>query len=757
MRLTLRTLLAYLDDILEPAQAKEIGEKLTESSLASSLVSRIREVMRRRRLTAPTLSGPGVGIDPNSVAEYLDNTLSPDGVADVEKICLESDVHLAEVAACHQILTLALGEPVEIPSQTRERMYGLGPAASKVSLAGGTRNGLPAELSNTAIVEILNQAESIGRGPAAVAAAPVPAPLRSAAPEENFQQSLPDYLRPRSSWKKFAGYLLATAAIVAWGMLVFQKSPLGSKHNGEGTAAADRAVAARDGHVPAPDPNADPSSDSVDQKAPFDTPAVDVAAASRTRRPADQSLLDSGEPAPALQEDAADESDEALPPFRRQRAVSTATSDSETEDGQAASDTELADATGDKAPAATQGAPSETVAPPAPASSPALYTSADGITLHFAADEGRWFVLPKRSKVYPGDELVVPEPFECVLDFEDGRGVATLPGRTAVRWLGPTEAAANSLALHRGQLVLRAISAAPGDKSPLPVGVAISGELWRLELPPGAICGIEVIPREPTKFEQPPEPSDSFGGIYVVSGSATITDPSGTRATIAGPGWMKLPREATNPPLRTIPKWTAPAMPLATERLNSRQFEKEFKLKEPVELSLPAVAESSNAVLARLATEALGLIDAYGPLVNVLQHARHDESCRAAIAALRAWLPRDPENRELLKTELAKVYTTEDAETAYRLLWGYDQEDARSRDTSLQLVEWMGHKETSIRELAFANIARITGKSTEHRASNKPHQLQSMLNQYRKQIQKDGALVPTPKEPVPAPKDDSDK
>ena len=41
MRLTLRTLLAYLDDILEPTQAREIGEKLNESSFASSLVSRI--------------------------------------------------------------------------------------------------------------------------------------------------------------------------------------------------------------------------------------------------------------------------------------------------------------------------------------------------------------------------------------------------------------------------------------------------------------------------------------------------------------------------------------------------------------------------------------------------------------------------------------------------------------------------------------------------------------------------------------------
>src|SRR5690349_14032570 len=163
MRLTLRTLLAYLDDILEPAQAKEIGDKLNESSFASSLVSRIREVMRRRRLTAPTLSGAGVGIDPNTVAEYLDNTLAPDGVADVEKICLESDVHLAEVAACHQILTLALGEPVEIPSQTRERMYALGPSAAKMSVAAATngrgpRGASTEELPSEALNDVLNQA-----------------------------------------------------------------------------------------------------------------------------------------------------------------------------------------------------------------------------------------------------------------------------------------------------------------------------------------------------------------------------------------------------------------------------------------------------------------------------------------------------------------------------------------------------------------------------------------------------------------------
>lgn len=135
MRLTLRTILAYLDDTLQPAQAREIGEKIAENKEATALVSQIREVLRRRRIGAPELAGPGSGPDPNLVAEYLENSLAPNQVVELERLTQHSDLHLAEIAACHKILTMVVGHPVDVSQEVKERMHLLGTHARPAAQA----------------------------------------------------------------------------------------------------------------------------------------------------------------------------------------------------------------------------------------------------------------------------------------------------------------------------------------------------------------------------------------------------------------------------------------------------------------------------------------------------------------------------------------------------------------------------------------------------------------------------------------------
>ena len=98
MRLTLRTLLAYMDDMLDPADQEELGRKIEASPFATELIHRSRDAVRRLRLSAPEvlagdsgdLHGGDHNLDANTAAEYLDSMLSPDDVAEFERNCLEA-------------------------------------------------------------------------------------------------------------------------------------------------------------------------------------------------------------------------------------------------------------------------------------------------------------------------------------------------------------------------------------------------------------------------------------------------------------------------------------------------------------------------------------------------------------------------------------------------------------------------------------------------------------------------------------------
>lgn len=203
MRLTLRTLLAYLDDILDPSDKEELGKKIESSEFAEELVHRTKDTMRRLRLSAPQVVGTGMGLDPNSVAEYLDNVMSPDSVGDFERICLESDVHLAEVASCHHVLTMVLGEPADVDLAAKQRMYGI-PAELE------ERKRMRVEVAHVAAHAPLPKAEPIG--------------LRPVSPLGAIDQSrvveIPDYLRT-SGWSRYRGALLGFAALLLLAATVY--------------------------------------------------------------------------------------------------------------------------------------------------------------------------------------------------------------------------------------------------------------------------------------------------------------------------------------------------------------------------------------------------------------------------------------------------------------------------------------------------------------------------------------------------------
>lgn len=214
MRLTLRTLLAYMDDILDPADHEALASKIEASDFAAELIHRSRDTVRRLRLGAPEVFAgedddvlnPDPASDANTVAEYLDNVLPPEHVAEFERVCLDSgtvaDMHLAEVTSCHHILTMVLGEPAEIDPRVRRRMYEL-----PQRVEGGDK--LRIESAHQPIV--------------AAPPAPVADPIVAASAEPAVAATtasapvLPDYLRVAAEGRRRRNRLMVIGALFVIG------------------------------------------------------------------------------------------------------------------------------------------------------------------------------------------------------------------------------------------------------------------------------------------------------------------------------------------------------------------------------------------------------------------------------------------------------------------------------------------------------------------------------------------------------------
>lgn len=252
MRLTLRTLLAYLDNVLEPEDAAELGKKIEESEVAKALIQRIRELLRKDKLGAPEVLDHRESLDPNTVAEYLDNTLPAEKVADFEKVCLESDIELAEVAACHQILALVLGEPAEVDPALREKIYRLPQVAAQ---------------QESAVERIARDLTSDVEGPPPAEAEPSGVSRTRTRTEAQFVSNVPDHSYRR--WLLGLSVLLILGFAVVGGLLVYRTW-------GTSTGGPETALAVKDTEAPA----------SAGEKEPVAKPAESGAAPSKDSAPA---------------------------------------------------------------------------------------------------------------------------------------------------------------------------------------------------------------------------------------------------------------------------------------------------------------------------------------------------------------------------------------------------------------------------------------------------------------------------------------
>lgn len=805
MRLTLRTLLAYLDDVLEPAQAKEIGQKIKESSVATDLVERIREVMRRRRLSAPDVEDSSSQGNANTIAEYLDNILTPDQVTQLERVCLESDVNLAEVAATHQILSLVLGEPISVPTSTKERMYALGgtkiPSDSKVGIPTYEPPATKAER-----VASLGGSGVIPKG----ALAPVEASAGTAVAEAPGEEhvGVPDEIRPVPFWKRAALPLALVSLLCLWGYATFGDPQMWNRLVGIKNPDPTSLVGKKDSTKSSPaesertqseEPTEEVATltdETPDEEMPADETTkepVEVAANSPEKKEASSSIPKLGDDDEMPDKDLPTPADETAEPTE-QKPAETEPKSGEPESPEATpaeetpgAEQEVASVTPSKKPdeqPVLEEPKKEAPAEAARMATPAEYRSTDGILLYRMPDQKSWRVKPHHGALRDGELIAVPEPFDAILTMTNTRHSLSAQSKTVLQWVGPKDQADGGFVIQRGQVAF--LPRQPGTlpkeeeiETPLTVTVTVGLDSWLIQvLTPETVSGIEVIPYQPQKYEEGVKPDRATVQLCVAKGSVKYVRLDGPVTDdqfriVDGPITLTLPskyheQEAVDSLMSELTgeqlpggqkiqggkltlgyEWLNDQRSSMAKNRNAKQFSKEFELAtdQPIEPLMLQVSKDLTALMAKMATSTLGLVGDYRDLIQIMQQTSHSDVRREAIEELRIWLAEAPENGRLLLDGLNSRFSPTEATTLYQLLWGYDITAGTNPETSKMLVELLDDPNDSVRELAFLHIRRLTNNRQNDYRPNSPESIRKTgVNNWRRYLEKNqGMLVPPPK------------
>jgi hypothetical protein len=695
MRLTLRTLLAYLDEILEPADAEEIAGKIEESEFAGDLARRTRDVTRRLRLGAPPPLGTGMGDDPNTVAEYLDNTMPTERVADFERVCLESDTHLAEVSACHQVLTLVLGEPAEVPPRSRERMY-------RIGAEGGTRGAECVSENST-----LHPPHSV-----LPSHSELPAP-HSELPKRRPKPEVPEYLRQsrRGRWRGAAVFV--AAVVLGGGAMALWTEP-GLWNGGDAPQrGVGEGASGRGGNAElAPSPASAP-------------PVVEVA----EELDLSEASLAESEPAfPPEPTDPMTRPENTPEPTNKGTPLASSPprplSDSPTPDSPSPDSPRMASRPLEKPLKARRSEePSE---PTAEDRGVGHYVFDKNVLLRFDSQSGQWARLGQPVPLQAGDKLLSPPTFRNTIKL--GGVTLQLVGGASVVLGEADDQGARRLELLYGRVVLSNEESAAAT-----LRIKLGGEERKIVLPGGSKLAVELR-RVPALGQDPQTASAPAVVDLYAPGGRVEWQSQGQMVAVESPAHWR-PAEA--PPANSaasMPEWID-ALPLGVNDLRARvTLEAALTADLPPARSLAELTDNRRLEVRDLATRVSVSLGQFEPFVAALndadQHARWDRH----IETLRAAMARDGRLAERARGALA-ARRGEDGPALYRMLWGYT--NAQLADgAAKQLVEYLDHESLDYRVLAFWNLRDIVGYGLNYRPEFPPTRRMQSVRRWQELLEK---------------------
>jgi hypothetical protein len=719
MRLTLRTMLAYLDNVLEPAEAELLGKKIEESDFASGLVDRIKGVLKKLRMDAPKLDGKGMGNDANTVAEYLDSSLPQDHVGEFERVCLESDRHLCEVASCHQILTLVLGKPADVQVELRERIYALGdPTRAGIHEAG------TAAAQAHATAEPPPAMNDNGR------------PAAKAAPLE-----VPDYLRAGrqpSVWPFVAAVAaaLVLALIGMWGLGVFDgknrlaslfpgRQPLAMNADEEGAGKPDSetgaAAAAKSGAAP---------------EAGATTADVAAVTGNAAPAPSNESPAESAAPvaaaavAPTASDRAATDSTDRVaiaapvtPPF-----IPTIP---ETPDAVPPGPPPAAKAVVPKTPKAPVA-----VAPARPQPMEVgRYTSDRELLATLDPDDALWYPKQSQEVLVAGERLVVLPPYRPQISLPSAVQL-TFAGEGALRMEEPDENNIPRATIQYGRFV-----AATAGKAGAQVELDLAGVKGVFTLVDADTkLAIKVIRWVPPGID--PESAEGITEIemYNVNGRATWEQAEHSKVDLpmrhVHVYYGDDPTETHGPFLS--PEWIDPKSVKPIERMAGDSLERLIDHERPLNLSLQEAMKDRRVEVRALASRCLAVLDDFEPILRELSDPNQYSYWTGEFDALRHAVGRSRETAGKIRETLSLLRAA-DAKDLYRMLWGYT-EDQLKKESAAQLVKFLEHDQMDIRVLANANLVSITGAQGSFLPQKPPTQMKTAIQTWQVK-QKAGAIT----------------